>query len=715
MTSNPKSSLNDSQDKAVKHPGGPLLVLAGAGSGKTRIITERISYLINEQNVSPSNILAVTFTNKAANEMKERVARLVQNEAKNIWIGTFHSTCLRILKREINKLDGYSRDFIIYDDADQIKLIKDCMGRLNIGERLVSPKHVRSQIDGAKNKGLGPDSSKLNDLDKHVLRIYSLYEQELRKSHALDFGDLLHVTVKLFETKPQVLQNYQNQFEHILVDEYQDTNYVQYKIVELLSRIHKNIFVVGDDNQSIYGWRGADIKNILNFEKDYSDTQIIKLERNYRSTKTILKAANKLILQNKNRHDKNLWTENAAGDQINYYEARDDKDEAKHVSSQIVYETKTGGYSYKDIAIFFRTNSQSRLIEEELLRKAVPYKIVGGTEFYKRTEIKDILAFLKVIANPSDEISLKRIINVPPRGIGKITVNKLDEIAREKEIPFFDAIQSALEEKLLPSGVLVKLEKLFNLLTQLIEFPKKNDIVSLINDVLHKTKYLDMIDKEEERRENIGEILNLAAEFGKERDKPTLNDFLDSVSLASDLDTFREKVDQVTLMTLHSAKGLEFPVVFIIGMEENLIPHFNSTMNGQVEEERRLFYVGITRAKEKVYLAGATKRMIFGKQQGCIPSRFISELPKELIKWENFDYSLTDKTRSFRKSPTKTISRTRITYEKSGRYKVGQKVIHSSFGEGLIKKVEGSGDDAKVTVFFPSVGDKKIIASYLES
>jgi len=715
MTSNPKSSLNDSQDKAVKHPGGPLLVLAGAGSGKTRIITERISYLINEQNVSPSNILAVTFTNKAANEMKERVARLVQNEAKNIWIGTFHSTCLRILKREINKLDGYSRDFIIYDDADQIKLIKDCMGRLNIGERLVSPKHVRSQIDGAKDKGLGPDSSKLNDLDKHVLRIYSLYEQELRKSHALDFGDLLHVTVKLFETKPQVLQNYQNQFEHILVDEYQDTNYVQYKIVELLSRIHKNIFVVGDDNQSIYGWRGADIKNILNFEKDYSDTQIIKLERNYRSTKTILKAANKLILQNKNRHDKNLWTENAAGDQINYYEARDDKDEAKHVSSQIVYETKTGGYSYKDIAIFFRTNSQSRLIEEELLRKAVPYKIVGGTEFYKRTEIKDILAFLKVIANPSDEISLKRIINVPPRGIGKITVNKLDEIAREKEIPFFDAIQSALEEKLLPSGVLVKLEKLFNLLTQLIEFPKKNDIVSLINDVLHKTKYLDMIDKEEERRENIGEILNLAAEFGKERDKPTLNDFLDSVSLASDLDTFREKVDQVTLMTLHSAKGLEFPVVFIIGMEENLIPHFNSTMNGQVEEERRLFYVGITRAKEKVYLAGATKRMIFGKQQGCIPSRFISELPKELIKWENFDYSLTDKTRSFRKSPTKTISRTRITYEKSGRYKVGQKVIHSSFGEGLIKKVEGSGDDAKVTVFFPSVGDKKIIASYLES
>jgi DNA helicase-2/ATP-dependent DNA helicase PcrA len=485
--------------------------------------------------------------------------------------------------------------------------------------------------------------------------------------------------------------------------------------VELLSRIHKNIFVVGDDNQSIYGWRGADIKNILNFEKDYSDTQIIKLERNYRSTKTILEAANKLIVQNKHRHDKNLWTENATGEQINYYEARDDKDEAKHVSSQIGIETKNGGYSYKDIAVFFRTNTQSRLIEEELLRKAVPYKIVGGTEFYKRAEIKDILAFLKVIANPSDEISLKRIINVPPRGIGKITVNKLDEIAREKEVPFFDAIQLVLEEKLLPSGVLVKLEKLFNLLTQLMEFPEKDDIVSLINNVLHKTRYLDMIEKEEERRENIGEILNLAAEFGKERDNPALNDFLDSVSLASDLDNFSEDADKVTLMTLHSAKGLEFPVVFIIGMEENLLPHFNSTMNGQVEEERRLFYVGITRAKEKVYLAGATRRMIFGKQQGCIPSRFISELPQELIKWENFDYSLMDNSRSPRKSPTKTISRTPVTYEKSGRYRVGQKVVHSSFGEGLIKKVEGSGDDAKVTVFFPSVGNKKIIASYLES
>jgi len=714
MASNTKNKLNDSQSNAVKHSGGPLLVLAGAGSGKTRIITERISYLINKHNVRPYNILAVTFTNKAANEMKERVLRLVPNDARNLWIGTFHSTCLRILKREINKLDGFNRDFIIYDDADQIKLIKDCMGRLNIGERLVSPKSARSQIDSAKNKGYGPDDIELKDYDKHVLRIYSLYEEELRKSNALDFGDLLHVTVKLFEKKPEVLQNYQNQFQHILVDEYQDTNHVQYKIVELLSRIHKNIFVVGDDNQSIYGWRGADIKNILNFEKDYSDARTIKLERNYRSTKTILEVANKLILQNKNRHEKNLWTENATGDQINYYEARDEKDEAKRISSQIGIETKNGGYSYKDIAVFFRTNTQSRLIEEELLHKGIPYKIVGGTEFYKRVEIKDILAFLKVIANPSDEISLKRIINVPPRGIGKVTVNKLDEISREKEISFFGAIGLALKEKLLSNSVLIKVEKLYNLLTQLIEFPEKNAIVSLLNHVLHKTKYLDLLEKEEERRENIGEILNLAVEFEKDRDQATLNDFLDSVSLASDLDNFSENTDQVTLMTLHSAKGLEFPVVFIIGMEENLIPHFNSTMNGQVEEERRLFYVGLTRAKKKVYLSGATKRMIFGKQQGSVPSRFISELPKELIKWENFDYRLIEKTGGSKKSSTKPISKTRKSYEKSGRYKVGQKVVHCSFGEGLIKKVEGSGDEAKVSVFFPGYGLKKIIASYLE-
>lgn len=715
MASSHKNNLNDSQEKAVQHLWGPLLVLAGAGSGKTRIITERISYLMGEQNVRPYNILAVTFTNKAANEMKQRVSRLAPNESENIWIGTFHSTCLRILKRDINKMEGYNRDFVIYDDSDQLRLIKDCMGRLNIGDRLISPKSARAQIDGAKNKGFASDAPELREYDKNVQRIYSLYEEELRKSNALDFGDLLHITLKLFEKEPEVLENYQNQFQHILVDEYQDTNYVQYKIVELISRKHKNLFVVGDDNQSIYGWRGADIKNILNFGKDFPQAKIIKLEQNYRSTKTILGAANELITHNKNRHEKNLHTENAQGDQINYYEARDDKDEARHISSQIADLKKTSGHPYKDVAVFFRTNTQSRLIEEELLAKSIPYKIVGGTEFYKRKEIKDILAFLRIIANPLDEIGLKRIINVPPRGIGKVTIDKLDVIAQEMGVSFYEALQCVLKDKLLSNSVLIKLERLNNLLAELIEFPEKDDIVALINHVLYKTKYLDLLEKEEERRENVGEILNLAVEFQKEREEETLNDFLDSVSLASDLDNYSEDSDQVTLMTLHSAKGLEFPVVFIAGMEENLLPHYNSTMNGQVEEERRLFYVGLTRAKEKLYLASANIRMVFGKQQGTVTSRFISELPTELIKMQNFDYRTQDITYSPRRTSRKAKTKTPMTPTNTGKYKVGQKVSHSAFGEGLIKKVEGAGDEAKVTVFFPSVGDKKIIASYLEN
>lgn len=715
MPSSPRKNLNSSQQEAVTHSGGPLLVLAGAGSGKTRIITERISHLIEEQNIRPYNILAVTFTNKAANEMKHRLFQSAGLEAKNVWIGTFHSTSLRILKRDIDKMEGYRRDFVIYDDSDQLKLIKDCMGRLNIGERLISPKSARAQIDGAKNKGFGADSPEMNEYDKNVQKIYSLYDEELRKSNALDFGDLLHLTVKLLEKNPEVLENYQNQFQHILVDEYQDTNYVQYKIVEMLSRKHKNIFVVGDDNQSIYGWRGADIKNILNFEKDYPNARIIKLEQNYRSTKNILGAANELIKNNKNRHEKNLFTDNDSGDLIDYYEARDDKDEAKHISLEIENLKKKEGRPYKDMAIFFRTNSQSRLIEEELLAKSIPYKIVGGTEFYKRREIKDILAYLRLIANPSDEIGLKRIINVPPRGIGKVTIDKLELIAEDRGISFYEAIQITLKEKLHSSGALNKLERLNNLLVELIEFPEKDDVVDLINHVLYKTKYLDMLEKEEERRENIGEIINLAAEFVEEREEPTLSEFLDSVSLASDLDNYTEDSDQVTLMTLHSAKGLEFPVVFIAGLEENLLPHYNSTMSGQVEEERRLFYVGLTRAKEKLYLASANRRMVFGKQQGTVTSRFVSELPTDLIKMQNFDFRTQDINYRPRKSSARLRTTAHVAHANTGKYKVGQKVTHSSFGEGLIKKVEGAGDEAKVTVFFPSVGDKKIVASYLEN
>jgi len=720
MSSGKSNKLNPTQADAVAHTDGPLLVLAGAGSGKTRIITERISYLIGEKNINPSNILAVTFTNKAANEMKERIHRLIGDRYKGLWIGTFHSVSLRILKREIKNLTGFKQDFVIYDEGDQIKLIKECMSRLNIGERTLEPRSVRSKIDSAKNKGLTPEQIESHTYNDRIAKIYDLYEKELRKLNALDFADLLYVTTNLFEEKPEILRKYQDLFHYILVDEYQDTNHMQYKIIELLSRKHRNVFVVGDDNQSIYGWRGADITNILNFERDFKDARVIKLERNYRSTKTILKAANELILKNKNRHDKNLWTEKQEGEKLSYYEARDERDEARHVVSEIENEISSSGRSYKDIAVFFRTNNQSRIIEEEFLRRNLPYTIVGGVGFYQRAEIKDVLAFLKVIANPLDNISLGRIINVPPRGIGKGTVDKLDEIARREGISLFDSIERVLNDKALPARATKNLERFFKMLSELIEMAQGVEIGKLLDKVLQKTGYLDLLEKEEERRENVGEILNLAAEFEKAEENATLHDFLDWVSLSSDVDRFNDKDDRVALLTLHSAKGLEFPVIFIIGMEENLIPHFNSTKNGEVEEERRLLYVGLTRAKEKVYLTGASRRRVFGKEERPVPSRFIAELPKELLVWNNHHGSRITKTRNTeytdrRRYGSVSSRRKNKAATSNGKgYRAGQIIEHPMFGEGVIKRVEGTGGSAKITVSFPGRGTKKIIASYLE-
>ena len=718
MTSENTSNLNPSQAEAVKHAGGPVLVLAGAGSGKTRIITERIAYLINTRGEHPSNILAVTFTNKAANEMKERLNRLIAHQTKSLWLGTFHSLCLRILKREIKHLSGFRQDFVIYDDGDQIKLIKECMKRLDIGEKEIEPRSVRSKIDSAKNKGLNPGDAGRDIYDENVSKIYELYEQELRRLNALDFGDLLYVTVRLFQEKPDVLRHYQEMFHHMLVDEYQDTNHTQYKIVELLSRKHRNIFVVGDDNQSIYGWRGADIANILNFERDYPDARVIKLERNYRSTKTILNAANNLILKNRNRHDKNLWTENPEGEKLHYYTAHDERDEARHVVSQIESEVSGSRYSYRDTAVFFRTNNQSRTIEEELVRKGIPYTIVGGIGFYQRAEIKDILAYLRVIANPLDDLSLRRIANVPPRGIGKGTLDRLDELSKNEGSSLFDAMHKAVRENILPARAALNLEKFLGLMNRLTGFAEKYEIGKLLDLVLQATGYLDILEKEEEKRENIGEILNLAAEFEKEAERATLHDFLNSVSLASDVDSYNEKDDRVPLMTLHSAKGLEFPVAFIIGLEENLIPHFNSAKEGQVEEERRLLYVGLTRAKEKVYLTSAMKRRVFGKEERPAPSRFITEIPEELLVWKNYyGGSYGETPRSDYYSETRDSGGERKKSGSAGngyRYKVGQRIEHPSFGQGIIKRVEGTGEEAKITISFPGYGLKKIIASYLE-
>lgn len=713
MESNIFNALNVSQKEAVTNLDGPVLVLAGAGSGKTRTITHRIAYLVTQKNVPPSAILAVTFTNKAANEMKERVRRLVARNARELWIGTFHSVCLRILKRDIDKLDGFRRDFVIYDEHDQIKLIRECMNQLSLSDRVFDPRAVRSQIDSFKNKGIGAGDFGRDIYDERVSRIYYLYEKALRRSNALDFGDLLDFTVALFEKKPDVLGKYQEQFRHVLVDEYQDTNHLQYKIIRLLSGKHNNVFVVGDDNQSIYGWRGADITNILNFERDFPDARIVKLEQNYRSTKTILKAANELILKNRYRRDKKLWTENAEGELINYYEARDERDEARYVVSEIQDEINASGRSYRDFAVLYRTNNQSRLIEEELLHGGIPYTIVGGLGFYERAEIKDIMAYLKVVTNPLDEVSLRRIINVPPRGIGRATVESLEKTAEENNISLLEVIQIAVNEAALPKKALNSLGKFNDLITNLINLSKELSPRELLEKILEKTDYLEIIGSDQdEKRENIGEILNLAAEFEKEEGNADIHDFLDWATLSSDADRSDEKADRLTLMTLHCAKGLEFPVVFMVGMEESLFPHVRSLGNGKaIEEERRLCYVGITRAKEKLHITSTSKRRFFGIEQRAIPSRFIVEIPRNLLHWKHYQSDLGGKVfQEF--NADRSYAEANGHHKNGNGYEIGEKVLHSSFGRGTIKRVEGKGDESKIIIAFPSHGEKKIMASF---
>ncbi len=705
------NNLNSPQIQAVTHAGGPLLILAGAGSGKTRIITHRIAFLIREMKVPPSNILAVTFTNKAANEMTERVNRLITKDARELWIGTFHSTCLKILKREIDKLDGYRRDFIIYDEVDQIKIIKECMNILGFSDKALSPKNVRSQIDSVKNKGLNHADFGSTIYAEKISRIYDIYEKELRRLNALDFADLLALAVKLFEKRKDVIEKYQTQFKHILVDEYQDTNRLQYKFVTLLSQTHRNITVVGDDNQSIYGWRGADITNILNFETDFPDSRVLKLELNYRSTKNILHAANAVIKKNRLRSDKRLWTENIEGDPITYYEARDEKDEAKHVASQIKTEISKNGRSYKEFAVFYRTNHQSRQIEDELLRSGIPYTIVGGVGFYERAEIKDILAYLRIAANPSDDISLKRIINVPSRGIGKGTVQLIINHANENNVPLLESVRLAVKDRLPSVKTIKTLDSFWNLMSELIEVSKTSTIRGLLNILLEKTKYLEALGNDEERKENVVELLNLVYEFENENRGSSLNDFLDWISLSSDVDRFNEKANQVALLTLHCAKGLEFPVVFIVGMEEKLFPHIRSIGNGKlIEEERRLCYVGITRAKEKLFLTSTSKRRIFGTEHRSIPSRFITEIPRNVLYWDSFNDGVGH-TSSLEIKGDDDPNWNGYNRSEKG-YAVGERVKHHSFGNGVITRIEGKGKDSKVVIQFPVYGKKKILASF---
>lgn len=643
MSDNLLSSLNDVQRNAVQHTDGPLLILSGAGSGKTRVITHRIAYLIQHHRVSPFRILAVTFTNKAANEMKERLDKLLgEGMSRNLWVATFHSTCARILRKDIEHLDGFTRNFTIFDKGEQVTIVKDILRQFNLDDKQYHPRTIHDLVSKAKNKFIKPSayaSTAEGFYEKIVAQVYPMYQDTLRKNNALDFDDLLNFTIQLFNNYPDVLEYYQNQFEYVLVDEYQDTNHCQYELVRFLSGEKKNVCVVGDDDQSIYGFRGADIHNILNFENHYPNTYVLRLEQNYRSTKNILEAAWSVVQNNKARKEKKLWTNKEQGELITCYEAMDERDEAGYVGTRIE-DWNSEGVEYKDFAIFYRTNAQSRIFEEALRSANIPYQIVGGLGFYDRMEIKDLLAYLRVMCNPRDTMSLRRIINVPSRGIGATSLERLMNFAETQDISLFEAVQRVDEIDTINAGIKGKIRRFSNIFDGYDDTDLPADA---LEHVLNTTGYLENFKGQrsieaQNRVENIEELLNAVYEYEMIAEDPSLSEYLENVALIADVDTMEtdedtDKSNVVTLMTLHSAKGLEFPFVFIVGMEEGYMPHQRSTNSeADLEEERRLCYVGITRAEEQLFLVHAQSRRTWHGSEYRVPSRFIDEISSELIK-----------------------------------------------------------------------------------
>ena len=713
--SNLLESLNPIQQEAAKHFEGPLLLLSGAGSGKTRVITYRIAHLIHQHRVSPYNILAVTFTNKAAGEMKKRLTDLVGEEISlKIWVSTFHSSCARILRRHIDRL-GYSTSFTIYDSADQITLIKSILKELQLREELNKPRAVQSRISSAKNQLMSPTDyefsirsgvSFVNPFEQNVAQVFSDYQKQLRKNNALDFDDLLLITVELFKTCPDVLEFYQNRFQHIMVDEYQDTSHCQYQLVRELAKDHQNLCVVGDDDQSIYAFRGADINNILNFEQDYQNIKTLRLEQNYRSTKNILEAANLVIQNNDQRKEKSLWTEKQSGEPIRLFEANDESEEASYVVGEI-QRYKRKGRSYGDCVIFYRMNAQSRTFEDTLREENIPYQIIGGTKFYERMEIKDLLAYLKVIVNPSDSVSLRRIINVPSRGIGPMTLARLEDFARFNQLPLIDAVHHVVEIENIRTATKNRIKDFSELIRnyQTTDAPSKT-----IKDLVHRSGYLNALRKEntiesQTRIENLNALINGILSYELSDPEPTLSGYVESVTLTADIDNLSDQDDILSLMTLHNAKGLEFPIVFMIGLEEGSLPHQRSMESPkELEEERRLCYVGITRAEEQLYLTHAKTRRTFGNFDYRISSRFLDEIPPDLLQCIQRHVNL---------EVPKVVS----TFDPdepdySGYYRVGQIVYHSRFGRGRIKAIFGSGGDSRITIRFDRAGEKTLMQSY---
>lgn len=728
--------LNPMQKEAVLQTEGPLLIMAGAGSGKTRVLTSRIAYLL-EQGANPESILAITFTNKAAGEMKERVERIIGPLARRLWLGTFHSFCARLLRLEIEHLAGYKSNFVIYDSADSLALIKMCLKQLNLDEKQFAPNSMQAAISKAKN-ALQDERDVAAAADtffgKKVAELYALYQGRLRANNALDFDDLLRLTVELLENVAAVREKYQDQFHYVMIDEYQDTNRAQYRMARVLAAKYRNICVVGDADQSIYGWRGADIQNILDFESDYRDAKVIKLEQNYRSTQKILDAANAVIANNAGRKPKRLWTENPAGDPITCYVAYDERDEAGYIVRTIRHLKEQCGVSYGDVAILYRTNAQSRVIEEMFLKDGIPYAMVGGLKFYERKEIKDMLAYLRVLHNPSDDLSLQRIINVPKRGIGDTTIGRLREYGHQQGMSLFDVISSPDAVPGLTARARGPLEKLAEQFFHWMPLAQAETAETLLEKIMEESGYTAELEREQDpqdlaRLENLKELLSVAKEFGRGDVENNLENFLSHVALVSDIDQAELSEERVTLMTLHSAKGLEFPVAFLAGMEEGLFPHSRTLLDEkEVEEERRICYVGITRARHKLFVTRAQERTIYGQSTRFLESRFLKEIPEQLTEQQGFRparsaiaAAAVQPPRGIRtqqaldKLPPLVQQRTAVPQTPGGSavdWRVADKVLHGKWGVGTVVKIEGSGDGRILSVAFPGQGIKPLAIKF---
>ena len=758
--------LNDKQYEAVVKTQGPCLVIAGAGSGKTKVLTHKIAYLIEHEGAKPWDILAITFTNKAANEMKERITNLIGESAKDIWMGTFHSICVKILRRFIDRI-GFDSSFIIFDTSDQKTLVKGCLRDLGIDDKMFTDRSVLSEISNAKNEMLEPDQYQIRangDFRKEkIATVYELYQKRLKENNAIDFDDIINYTIKILLENPDIMEYYSNKFKYVLVDEYQDTNKSQFTLVTMLASKHGNITVVGDNDQGIYSFRGADISNILNFEKDFPGTKIIKLEQNYRCTGNILKVANAVIKNNEVKYKKELWTQNEEGNLPKVYQAKNEYDEGAYVVEQIEHLKREEYYKYSDFAILYRMNTQSRAIEDILRRENIPYRIIGGLKFYERKEIKDIIAYLRLIQNGNDNLSLKRIINEPKRGIGKTSLDKVEQLSIQTGISMYEIIKDAEQYGL--NRVYLNSREFVNCIEELKAKKEELPISELIKQTLKKSGYTKALENEntieaENRIENLDEFLTVAIEFEEQEAENTLSAFLEGITLSSEIDNLEDDEEYVTLMTLHSAKGLEFPVVFLVGMEEGIFPGYKSISEPtELEEERRLCYVGITRAKEHLFLTCSKQRTIFGSTSYNPVSRFLGEIPEDLLdgyeeafgetsnKEEMFQdskYSWTygsknnGNIKSYKitesKEPVAATSKTgntnnqflfrtaesflnnlaskKTTTQDLSKYKAGLRIFHKKFGEGTISKVEPEGEDLKVDINFDKVGHKRLMAKF---